>query len=177
MVRLNTDGTRDTSFNIGTGANGSVNCTILQTDGKIIVAGSFTSYNGNGARRIMRLNTDGTIDTSFNTVTGFEGASGNVTSIAIQSDGKILVIGSFTSYKSVPAYCIIRLNTDGTVDYTYDFFTNGSNVVSSMVSNKISVLSNGNAIISTATSVPPYYLGSNYTNVGPLMCFDMSLNQ
>src|SRR5690606_13912274 len=53
--RLNTDGSIDTSFSIGTGFNASVRTIALQSDGKILAAGDFWEYNGQSAPRIARL--------------------------------------------------------------------------------------------------------------------------
>ncbi len=64
--RLNKSGTRDASFSPVSGPNGSVWCIINQADGKIIIAGEFTSYNGTACGRIARINTDGSLDTTFN---------------------------------------------------------------------------------------------------------------
>jgi uncharacterized delta-60 repeat protein len=117
IIRLNTDGTKDTSFNIGTGFNGNPSAITTQSDGKIIVGGSFTSYNGVTENRIIRINNDGTKDTSFNTGTGFDG---NVWNIQLQPDGKILVVGFFTAYKGLTENRIIRLNSDGTKDTSFN---------------------------------------------------------
>jgi uncharacterized delta-60 repeat protein len=125
IIRLNADGTRDTSFNTGTGFNLSVTGTKLQADGKIIVYGSFTSYDGVAANRIIRLNTDGSIDTSFVTGIGF---SPDPESIDIQPDGKIMVVGSFTSYDGVAVNRIIRLNTDGSRDTSFNPPLIGGNI-------------------------------------------------
>src|SRR5262245_26187927 len=78
------------SFNPG--ANGSVWTMALQTDGKILVGGSFTTLGGQTRNRIGRLNADGTLDTDFNPE-----ANIGVNSIAVQMDGKILIGGVFTS--------------------------------------------------------------------------------
>jgi len=70
---LNTDGTVDTGFTIGTGPGGSstgANSLDIQSDGKILVGGFFTSFNGTSSNRIVRLNTDGSIDTAFSTSIG-----------------------------------------------------------------------------------------------------------
>ena len=67
LARLNADGSPDTGFNIGAGANAAVRAVTLQPDGKIIVVGLFTSFNNQTVRRIVRLNTDGSLDASFNT--------------------------------------------------------------------------------------------------------------
>jgi uncharacterized delta-60 repeat protein len=117
IIRLNTDGSVDTSFVIGTGFNDTVNVIKVQLDGKILVGGNFTSYSGASRNDIIRLNADGSLDTSFVIGTGFSGFG--VKSIELQSDGKILVGGSFTSYSGVSSNYIIRLNTDGSVDNSF----------------------------------------------------------
>src|SRR5216110_908961 len=81
-------------------ANNTVFAVTMQSDGKIVIGGGFTSYNGDAAAsdKIMRLNADGTLDTTFNA--GGAGADNNVFAVAVQSDGKIVVGGSLTSYNS-----------------------------------------------------------------------------
>ena len=129
IIRLNADGTKDTSFMTGTGFNGTVASTAVQTDGKILVGGDFTSYNGLTENRIIRLNADGTKDTSFTTGTEF---NDRVLSIAIQTDGKILVVGSFTAYNGVTENRIIRLNSGGAKDTTFTTGTGLNNGVNSI---------------------------------------------
>ena len=131
ILRLNSDGSVDTSFITGTGFNGTVRETEIQSDGKILVGGSFTDYNGTPANCISRLNSNGSIDTSFVIGTGFD-SSGDVVSIKIQSDGKILVGGQFTSYNGTPASKIIRLNSDGSVDTSFVTGTGFDNDVTSI---------------------------------------------
>jgi uncharacterized delta-60 repeat protein len=117
MTRLNSDGTRDISFTIGTAFNLGVSAIAIQPDGKILVGGAFTSYNGTGQNRITRLNSDGTRDTGFTTGSGF---NNDVNAIVIQSDGKILVGGRFTSYNGATLQNrIIRLNSNGTRDTSF----------------------------------------------------------
>ena len=87
VIRLNSDGSVDNTFVTGTGFNNYVLSIVIQSDGKILVGGGFTAYNGVSANRIIRLNSDGSIDNTFVTGTGFDNY---VYSIAIQSDGKIL---------------------------------------------------------------------------------------
>ncbi|AZA53382.1 T9SS type A sorting domain-containing protein [Chryseobacterium sp. G0201] len=115
-VEAQTDGTLDTSFVIGTGFNSSPVTTIIQTDGKILVGGSFSNYNGVNRNRIIRLNTDGSVDTSFSIGTGF---NDTVYTIALQSDGKIVVGGNFTSYNDIAQNRIVRLNIDGSIDTSF----------------------------------------------------------
>jgi uncharacterized delta-60 repeat protein len=116
LARLNTDGSLDSTFNIGTGFNYLISTFDIQSDGKIIVGGGFTSYNGFTQNRITRLNIDGSIDLSFNTGTGF---NNSVSCIKIQSDGKILVGGDFTTYNGYLRNRLVRLNSDGTIDLTF----------------------------------------------------------
>jgi uncharacterized delta-60 repeat protein len=113
IARLNADGSLDTGFNPGTGANTTIRTTQIQADGKIIIGGDFNQYNGTGINRIARLNADGSLDTGFNPGTG---ASGRVLTLAVQADGKILMGGIFTSYNGTARNNIARLNADGSLD-------------------------------------------------------------
>lgn len=113
IARLNADGTLDAGFNTGTGANGNINSIAIQSDGKVLIGGMFTSYNGTGRNRIARLNADGTLDMTFNPGTG---ANKDVNSVLVQADGKVLIGGIFTTFNSMGRYGIIRLNADGTLD-------------------------------------------------------------
>jgi uncharacterized delta-60 repeat protein len=126
IIRLNTDGSKDTAFNTGSGFNSNVTSIAQQADGKILIGGSFTNYNGVTKNSIIRLNTDGSNDTTFNTGTG---VGGLVYSIELQTDGKILVGGLFSSFNGVTEYNIIRLNADGSKDTTFNTGTGiGGNV-------------------------------------------------
>ncbi len=114
------DGTPDTTFstNIGSGFNNIVNAVAVQSDGKIVVGGQFTTINGAGSNRIARLNADGTPDTTFSTNIG-SGFDSDAYGVAIQSDGKIIVGGYFTTINGTPSSYIARLNADGTPDTTF----------------------------------------------------------
>ena len=117
IVRLNADGTTDTTFNTGTGANSSILGMALQPDGKVIIGGWFTSYNGNLCNRIARLNANGTLDTNFNPGTG---AGVNVSGVRLLSNGKIAVIGSFSTFNNVSRPRIAMLNSNGSLDTSYN---------------------------------------------------------
>ncbi|WP_379969626.1 T9SS type A sorting domain-containing protein [Epilithonimonas sp. UC225_85] len=122
IVRLNADGTTDAGFLTGTGADGVIECVALQTDGKIIIGGQFTKFNGITRQYIARLNADGSLDTTFNTSSGF---NSHVYSVAVQADGKILAGGNFTTYNSVSKNYVVRINSDASIDDS--FATTGFN--------------------------------------------------
>jgi uncharacterized delta-60 repeat protein len=93
LGRLNPDGTPDDGFNAGAFGgpwDGAIASLILQADGKILVAGTFSTLGGQDRGNIGRLNADGTVDLSFN-----PGADGAVSALALQADGNLLVGGSF----------------------------------------------------------------------------------
>jgi uncharacterized delta-60 repeat protein len=118
IVRINTNGSIDNTFNPGTGFSGGISRRQrLQSDGKIIVSGDFTSYNGISRNRIVRINTDGSLDTTFNPGTG---ASNSIYDMEVQSDGKIIIIGVFTTYDGISRNGIARINTDGSLDTTFN---------------------------------------------------------
>ncbi|MBK6753652.1 MAG: delta-60 repeat domain-containing protein [Flavobacteriales bacterium] len=116
IARLNNDGTLDAGFNTVVGANGLVAAMVRQPDGKIVITGDFTQYNGIARNRIARLNTDGTLDAAFNPGTGTSAA---ITALALQDDGKVLIAGNFTSYNGTTRNRIARINNDGTLDPTF----------------------------------------------------------
>ena len=130
IIRLNPNGTYDTTFNLGGGGfNLGVYTIALQPDGKILVGGDFSSYVDTSStyypNYICRLNTDGTYDTTFNS--GGPGSSGTdaiVNSIVVDPLDRMLVGGAFTTYtdasSAYTANCIVRLKTDGTYDPSFD---------------------------------------------------------
>lgn len=129
IIRLNTDGSADTSFVVGSGftylgsyndSSSYVECLAIQSDGKIICGGQFDAYQGVSRTRLARLNSDGSLDTSFTVGAGFDAIP---TEIKIQSDGKILVGGYFTTYNGTSSNRIIRLNTDGSIDTSFNIGT------------------------------------------------------
>ena len=127
IVRLNTDGSIDNTFYIGTGANNQVNAVAIQSDGKILLGGMFTSFNTSYISRLVRLNDDGSLDVTFNTGGGNYGPNGSVTAISIQPDNKILLGGSFSSYNQYNANGIARLKTNGKLDSSFNVGGTGTN--------------------------------------------------
>ncbi|MET3028403.1 T9SS sorting signal type C domain-containing protein [Flavobacterium sp. UW10123] len=151
LTRLNPDGSIDESFNIGTGFNGKIYASYLQSDGKIILGGNFTSFNGINAGRIIRLNVDGSYDETFNTTIG--ATTGIVYDIDSQSDGKIIIVGSFTKYNNTTVNRVARLLPNGLLDST---FLTGSgsalNITHAKVLSDQKVLLTGNFIAFNGTS-------------------------
>lgn len=90
---------------------------ILLEQGKLLVDGNFKEVGGRKISGIARLNGDGTADPTFNP--DGKGTNGMVACIARQSNGKILAIGSFTTYNDTPVGMLIRLNEDGTLDKSF----------------------------------------------------------
>ena len=106
------DGELDTTFDPGGGADNRVFAITAQTDDKIIIGGDFLNYDGVARTRVARLNSDGSLDTTFNPGTG---PSGSVRIVLAQSDGKIIIGGLFTSYNGTSAGRITRVNADGSL--------------------------------------------------------------
>ncbi|MES2922697.1 MAG: delta-60 repeat domain-containing protein, partial [Verrucomicrobiota bacterium] len=136
-------------------ANGLVRAVVVQPDGKILLGGDFTTLSPSGAaavprNRIARLNPDGTLDSSFN-----PNANSAVYAIAVQSDGRILAGGVFTTLApnggaTVTRNRIARLNMDGSLDTGFDPNAN-------------------NAVLSFAVQVDGRILaGGDFTNIGGL---------
>ncbi len=113
IAQLTNDGRMDLGFNPIVGSNGGIFTSVVQTDGKILVAGNFTEMNGMQLNRIARLNPDGTIDSSFNPGTG---ANGRVNALAVLSNGKIIVGGQFTRYNEIERNGILCIHGDGRLD-------------------------------------------------------------
>lgn len=82
--------TQDGTLGSGLPLNGTVDALALQTDGKVVVGGEFDVFHGQVREGLVRINPDGTLDTTFNAVT-----RGEVFTLAIQSDGKVLAGGDF----------------------------------------------------------------------------------
>ncbi|MEI6079213.1 MAG: chitobiase/beta-hexosaminidase C-terminal domain-containing protein [bacterium] len=115
---LNNTGALVPEFNSGTGTNGAVYAAVLQSNGKILIGGRFSLYNGVPVSNISSINEDGTLDTDFN----YAGSGPNdaVNSITVQKNGKILIAGSFTSYNGVTRIHVARLNSDGSIDASFN---------------------------------------------------------
>jgi len=123
VARLNTDGSLDTTFNPGVGPDGAVNAVALDASGRVIIGGAFENVDGVSSGAVARLNSDGTLDTTFTPGIGTFNPDGGgtdaINALAVQSDGKILIGGGFSYFDLVSYYGLARLNTDGTVDLSF----------------------------------------------------------
>lgn len=134
VARMLADGSLDTSFNPGSGADQSVS-TVVETfiagARKIYVGGAFTTFNNISKPYLVRLNNNGTIDTTFATGSGPDGTVYAVAAYPTNSvyAGKVLVAGAFTHYNGVQANHIVRLNADGSLDATFDSGTAANDIV------------------------------------------------
>ncbi|PIQ56280.1 MAG: hypothetical protein COW02_01360 [Comamonadaceae bacterium CG12_big_fil_rev_8_21_14_0_65_59_15] len=112
LARLNADGSTDTSFDPGIGANALVRAMALQPDGKVLAAGDFASFNGISRGGVVRLTSSGAVDTAF----APGAANGAVHALAVQPDGRIAVGGDFTMIGAQGREHAARLNADGSLD-------------------------------------------------------------
>lgn len=120
VARLHPDGTLDTTYNFDLanhrgkeGVNGVISRSVLLPDGKLLIAGGFTKYNGQAVQRIARLNTDGSLDLSFKSDAG---ANFPIYDVAVQPDGKYILSGAFTTYGNVQVPHLARISADGALD-------------------------------------------------------------
>lgn len=139
LVRLNPDGSFDSSFKGMKGTDGDVMTVVPQANGKILIGGSFHHVNGVERSHIARLNADGSVDRSFNPGAG---PYGLVQSIAVQSDGKVIVGGGFSSVDGKPRRGVARLNVDGSLDESFKVGEGASGFVW-----KVAVQSDGKILV------------------------------
>ena len=129
IARLNPNGSLDSSFNPGTGIvdpnyyDAWISAIAVQPDGKILIAGDFISFNGTSRNGIARLNSNGSLDSSFDPGLGATDDSGNwprVRTLALQANGKVLIGGYFTKVNGTNRNHIARLNANGSLDNSFD---------------------------------------------------------
>lgn len=148
LIRLNTDGTKDTGFNVGSGFNGQILAIAELGDGSVIVGGDFTTYRARPALRIAKIDSSGTLDTTFNPTIGSNGFNGVVRAIAV-SGSDIFVGGDFTTYRGSVANRVAKVGSTGTLDTSFNpgSGANGAN----------------NRIRAIAISGSAVYLGGEFT--------------
>lgn len=126
MARVNADGTDDPTYDPATGVYSSVNALAVQPDDQVLVGGTISSYFSTAAQHLIRTTPDGTRDAAF--TPSFSGypyqglliGTLAVYKLIVQPDGRILVAGSFGMCNGATRISIARINTDGTLDPTFD---------------------------------------------------------
>ncbi|MBK8475798.1 MAG: hypothetical protein IPL39_05655 [Opitutaceae bacterium] len=129
LARFTADLTLDPSFApTVTGGYGAL--LAVQPDGKLIIGGDFSKVNGEVRSLVARLNRDGSLDAGFSPVIALTGSWPTVVTLAVQSDGKILIGGRFDSVGGLPRQNVARLNADGSCDVAFSVAVGPSSFVS-----------------------------------------------
>jgi uncharacterized delta-60 repeat protein len=145
LARLNADGSLDLTFDPKAGANGAVGCLALQSDGQLLVGGSFTTFNGEAHAMLARLRSDGSLDASYAPQIGLSGFS--INAIALESDGRALIGGYFQTVNGLARTNLARLETDGRLDATMSASVNG-------VVSRLALLPDGRFYVSGRFTAP-----------------------
>jgi len=146
VVRFNLDGSLDKSYHFMggvtlPGGNGTIVDAVMQPDGKLVLVGAFSKFDNKTVGGIVRLNTDGTIDDSFQTG---QGATGYITSINWNNATQRFVLtGLFSSFNGKPIQNMLLLKSDGSIDETFSAgdFDNGYPWFAQQLSNGLIVVS------------------------------------
>lgn len=118
IARLNPDGSVDRSFDVGSGPNYAVSRIVLQQDGKVLISGGFGSVNGVARNAIARLNPNGSLDTSFPSISS-NASQSRLDVCGLEPDGDIYVCGDFTILNGIARSGMARLSSSGVVDQTF----------------------------------------------------------
>jgi len=119
----------DPGFNPGTGVTSqqfgspTVYALAVQADGKILIGGTFDTVEDVGRTNIARLNPNGSLDTNFIASTSLTDSFGNVaqvSAVALQANGQIVLAGNFTAVDDVTLNGLARLNADGSLDTNFN---------------------------------------------------------
>jgi uncharacterized delta-60 repeat protein len=170
LLRYNTDGSLDTSFDgdgivttdIGT-SNDRAEALAIQSDGKIVVAGrTQTGLTNDSDFALVRYNTDGSLDTSFDTdgivTTAIGSSDDSAYSLAIQTDGKIVAAGTSRNDSNAD-FALVRYNANGSLDTSFD----GDGIVTTAIgsayysANAMRIQGDGKIVVTGIT-----YNGTNY---------------
>lgn len=124
LIRFFPDGSLDSSFNYNffehrsyTGTNGPISDAYMQDDGKVILVGRFTQYNGEAVNNIVRINKNGDIDRSFHVGNG---ADDPISSIRYnETTQRFMLAGNFEHFNGLPYSGLVMLKKDGSTDASF----------------------------------------------------------
>lgn len=146
VIRFNPDGTLDGSFHVSIlpapefhAYEYEPKLLALQPNGQVLVGGTFANLDGSD-RYLTRLNSDGSVDTTFNPLFENGGGPATILQAKVLSGGRILIGGRFTGINGVSRSNLARLNADGSLDETFN---------AAVVSKSFVVQSTGKPIVAT----------------------------
>jgi len=116
LARLNSDGSLDTQFDPGSGPDETVRSLVVMGDGRIVIGGFFSSYQGQFRPYVARVLSDGGLDPSFNPGAG---PTAPVRAVAVQADEAVIIGGDFTQVSGIARGFIARLTSGGALDGTF----------------------------------------------------------
>ncbi len=123
VLRLTPSGAVDPSFTAAAVEGGLINTLTLQSDGAVIVAGSFARIGGQSVARLARLTSTGAVDPNF-----APAPDGSVDALALQTDGRLLIGGSFLNVGGLQRPGLARLGTSGASTESIGVSSDGSTV-------------------------------------------------
>ena len=129
LLRLNPDGSEDTSFNVPAIAReADISALAIQPDDAIVIGGTFTAVNGTPRQSLARLNSEGALDPDLSLSFADDGPSGTpfITKLLVRPDGTLIVAGRFTSVNGVAHLNLVRLLPNGSRDATFNASTDQS---------------------------------------------------
>ncbi|MCL4179182.1 MAG: hypothetical protein KJ072_15750 [Verrucomicrobia bacterium] len=151
IARLNADGSADPTFD---GSEQPVNSyglswpllikTVIQPDGKLLLAGFFQSVRGLSVSGVARLNADGSVDTSFQPFPGT--TYSQASDLVLQPDGKMIIVGEFARSPDDPERNLLRLNPDGSEDYTFS-------APEGLSGGRLALQENGDLILTSSSTI------------------------
>lgn len=153
--RVNPDGTLDSTFNCSACSQMRISSVVVQPDGKIIIAGIYENQNGSNRGLIIRVNSDGSLDSSFTSPfnenqTGL-GYNTSAKVFAVQPDGKLLV-SYRQSFQGFSQEIIYRLNTDGSFDKSFTPIELSGGRTNSQFLSELKLLPDGKILIGGGNS-------------------------
>ncbi len=163
IVRLLDNGTVDSSFAPVTVDDATLWAVALQTDGKVLIGGIFSSVNGGANPGIARLNPNGSVDSSFQPAGFTRNSTSPIRAIAVQSDGKIVMGGNFRigAGGNPPRGPLVRLNADGSVDAS---FNSASTITSLTTARDHALQSDGKIVVILPHLEHPFRFSSSPTD-------------